>query len=90
MWIDCWHNENRESEAKITYLYTDAPRVPKNTQTNRAKRGFRSRNVGKTITNCFSSEKWKILTKDAWDDFDNTGKNLFPMLKKEVRNQKSS
>ena len=36
------------------------------------------------------SEKWKILTKDAQDNFDNTGKNLLPILKNEVRSQKSS
>ena len=36
---------------------------------------------------CYTSN---ILTKDAWDNFDYTGKNIFRTLKKEVRNQQSS
>ena len=32
----------------------------------------------------------QVLTIDAWDNFDNTGKNLFPILKNQVRNQKTS
>ena len=44
----------RMNKGKISILYADARRMRENTQTNRAKRGFRSRNVGKTITNCFS------------------------------------
>jgi len=40
-----------------------------------------------TETTFHSSEKWIILTIDAWDDFDNTGKKSFSYL--EERSQKS-
>ena len=30
-----------------------------------------------TETTLHLSEKWKIITRDAWDNFDNTGKNIF-------------
>ena len=43
---------------------------------------------GATETTFNLSEKWKILTIDAWDN--NTGKNLFHILKNKVRNQKTS
>ena len=43
-----------------------------------------------TETTFHSSEKWQILTLDAWDNFDNTGKNLFRTLKNEVRNEKKN
>ena len=36
---------------------------------------------GATETTFHSSEKWKVLSRDAWDNFDNTGKNLFRILK---------
>ena len=36
------------------------------------------------------SEKLKISTKDAWDNFDNTGKNIFRILKNKVKYQISS
>ena len=42
---------------------------------------------GAIETTSHSSEKWKILTIDAWDDFDNTGRKSFSYLKK--RSQKS-
>ena len=42
---------------------------------------------GATETTFLSSEKWKILTIDAWDNFDNTGKKSFSYLKE--RSQKS-
>ena len=42
---------------------------------------------GATETTFHSSEKWKILTIDAWDNFDNTCKKSFSYL--EERSQKS-
>jgi len=51
---------------------------------------FKTPHWGATETTFHSSEKWKILTIDAWDNFDNTGKNLFHILKNEVGNQKRS
>ena len=43
---------------------------------------------GATETTFHSSEKWKILTKDAWDNFDNTGKKSFSYLKERSRKSK--
>ena len=40
-----------------------------------------------TETTFHLSKRWKILTKDAWDNFDNTGKKSFRYL--EERSQKS-
>ena len=45
---------------------------------------------GAMDTTFHSSEKWKIWTIDAWDNFDNTGKKYFCILKNEVRNDKKS
>ena len=42
---------------------------------------------GATETTFHLSEKWKILTIDAWDNFENTGKKPFSYLKE--RSQKS-
>ena len=41
---------------------------------------------GATETTFHSSEKWKLLTIDAWDNFDITGKKSFSYLKE--RSQK--
>ena len=38
---------------------------------------------GATETIFHSSEKWKILTIDAWENFDNTGKKYFSYLKEQ-------
>ena len=43
---------------------------------------------GATETTFHSSEKWKILTIDAWDNFDNTGKKSFSYLKERSRKSK--
>ena len=77
--IACWYNENRESKTKITILNADARRVRKNAQTNRAKRGFRSRNVGKTITNFFSHGN--LYSRQSWFWF-TLNSNLMRLLSK--------
>ena len=33
-------------------------------------------------------ETWKILTRDAWDNFDNTGKKSFSYLKEKSQKSK--
>ena len=39
-----------------------------------------SSNWGATETTIHSSEKWEFLNKDAWDNFDNTGKKSLSYL----------
>ena len=41
-------------------------------------------------TSFHSSEEWKVSSVDSWDDFDSTGKNIFRILKNEVRYKKYS
>ena len=43
---------------------------------------------GATETTFHSSEKWKLLTIDAWDNFDNTGKKSFSYLKEQSQKWK--
>ena len=51
-------------------------------------RGCTSPFWGAMETTFHSSERWKILTIDAWDNFDDTGKKSFSYLKE--RSQKSN
>ena len=40
---------------------------------------------GATETTFHLSEKWKILTREAWDNFNNTGKKSSSYLKERIQ-----